>query len=43
MSRKVLQDFTLSDGTVLPAGCVVNVAARGVHHDSVSMFLCETS
>lgn len=34
MSRKVLQDFTLSDGTVLPAGCVVNVAARGVHHDS---------
>ncbi|TEB33855.1 cytochrome P450 [Coprinellus micaceus] len=34
MTRKVLRDFTLSNGITLPAGSVVGIASRGLHHDS---------
>jgi hypothetical protein len=42
MSRKVLKDFTLSDGTVLPAGCLVSIVAGGVHYDPVRSHLIPT-
>ncbi|KAJ3839330.1 cytochrome P450 [Lentinula raphanica] len=31
--RKVLRDFTFSNGTVVPAGAIVSVALLGMHHD----------
>ncbi|EGN93634.1 hypothetical protein SERLA73DRAFT_189361 [Serpula lacrymans var. lacrymans S7.3] len=34
MSRKALKDFTFSDGTFIPAGCIVSVAAYPIHHDA---------
>ena len=33
MSRKVLKDFTFSDGTFLPAGTHISVASGAIHHD----------
>ncbi|KAJ3765059.1 cytochrome P450 [Lentinula raphanica] len=33
MFRKVLRDFTFSNGTVVPAGAIVSVALLGMHHD----------
>ncbi|KAJ8082125.1 hypothetical protein PM082_007972 [Marasmius tenuissimus] len=33
LNRKALVDFTLSDGTVIPAGTTVATAALPVHHD----------
>lgn len=33
MSRKVLEDYTLSDGTFLPAGSLVFIASTAIHHD----------
>lgn len=35
MGRKVLKDFTFSNGTVVPAGNVVAVASYATHHDEV--------
>ncbi|KAJ4481987.1 cytochrome P450 [Lentinula aciculospora] len=34
MSRLALKDFTFSNGTVIPAGTIVNVVAHGLHHDN---------
>ncbi|KAG6816479.1 hypothetical protein H0H93_008055, partial [Arthromyces matolae] len=36
MSRKVLKDFTFSDGTVVPAGNNIAVANFSMHHDEVN-------
>lgn len=33
MNRKVVKDFTFSDGTVLPAGTSLAVASFATHHD----------
>lgn len=33
MNRKVLKDFTFSDGTILPAGTYLSVASFATHHD----------
>ncbi|KAE9390439.1 cytochrome P450 [Gymnopus androsaceus JB14] len=33
MSRLALKDFTFSNGTVIPAGTIINVASHGMHHD----------
>ncbi|KAF5326362.1 hypothetical protein D9611_001063 [Ephemerocybe angulata] len=33
MARKVMSDFALSDGTVIPEGCTVAIASRGLHYD----------
>ena len=33
VTRKTLKDFTLSDGTVIPKGALVGVAAQSLHHD----------
>ena len=38
MQRKLRKDFTFSDGTTIPAGYTVAVAAVATHHDSVSVF-----
>ena len=35
MTRKVLKDFTFSNGTVIPAGCILNIASFPMHHDGV--------
>lgn len=35
MGRKVLKDFTLSDGTVVPAGNTVSIATFATHHGEV--------
>jgi cytochrome P450 len=35
MSRKVIKDFTLSDGTVIPLGDTIVAAAYATHHDKV--------
>jgi hypothetical protein len=37
MNRKVLKDFVLSDGTVVPAGNTIAVASFSMHHDGVSL------
>ncbi|KAJ3768554.1 cytochrome P450 [Lentinula raphanica] len=34
MVRKVLRDFTFSNGTVVPAGAIMSVASVGMHHDN---------
>jgi hypothetical protein len=34
MSRKVMKDFTLSDGTVLPQGTIVTIASQATRLDS---------
>ncbi|KIJ13821.1 hypothetical protein PAXINDRAFT_80382, partial [Paxillus involutus ATCC 200175] len=34
MSRKVMKDFTLSDGTVLPQGTIVTIASQAIRLDS---------
>ena len=31
--RKVLKDFTFSDGTFVPKGTTIIVASRAIHHD----------
>ncbi|KAJ7588115.1 cytochrome P450, partial [Mycena floridula] len=36
MDRKVLRDFTFSDGTVIPAGCSISVATNATHLDEVN-------
>jgi cytochrome P450 len=36
MGRKILQDFTFSDGSIIPAGNTVFVASYAMHHDGVS-------
>ena len=33
MTRKVLKDFMFSDGTFVPKGTTIIVAARAIHHD----------
>jgi cytochrome P450 len=33
VSRKAIKDFTFSDGTFIPKGTMIGVAARCVHHD----------
>ncbi len=33
--RVAMTDFTFSDGTVVPKGCNVAVAARAINHDEV--------
>ena len=33
LARKALKDFTFSDGTSIPKGTLVGVAARSVHYD----------
>lgn len=35
MVNKVLQDWTLSDGTLIPAGTIVAVANDAMHKDEV--------
>jgi hypothetical protein len=35
MTRKVLKDFTFSNGIVIPEGCVLNIASFPMHHDEV--------
>ena len=35
MTRKTMKDFTFSDGTTIPAGNLVSVAAPCIHTDSV--------
>ena len=37
LNRKALVDFTLSDGTVIPAGTTVAIAALPVHYDEVGV------
>ncbi|KAJ4477563.1 cytochrome P450 [Lentinula aciculospora] len=34
-TRKVMQDFTFSDGTIVPAGTTIGMAAYMHHHDEV--------
>ncbi|KAF8825453.1 hypothetical protein HHX47_DHR7000510 [Lentinula edodes] len=36
-NRKVLTDFTFSDGTTVPAGTIIGVAAYMHHHDEVQI------
>ncbi|KAJ7586983.1 cytochrome P450 [Mycena floridula] len=36
MTRKVMKDFTFSDGTTIPAGNTVSVAGSAMHFDEVS-------
>lgn len=36
MNRKVLKDFTFSNGTVLPAGTFLSVASYATHHDEAN-------
>jgi cytochrome P450 len=33
VARKAMKDFTFSDGTFIPKGTMIGVAARCVHHD----------
>jgi cytochrome P450 len=33
LGRRVLQDFTFSDGTTVPAGSTLYVNSYGLHHD----------
>ena len=33
IARKAMKDFTFSDGTFIPKGTLIGVAARCVHHD----------
>ncbi|KAJ6569230.1 cytochrome P450 [Mycena capillaripes] len=33
MNRKVLKDFTFSDGTTVPAGCFISAASWATHND----------
>ena len=35
MRRKVLKDFTFSNGTTVPAGCMLGIPHRSVHCDPV--------
>lgn len=37
MPRKVVKDFTFSNGTVIPAGNTIVVAGYAMHHDEVSL------
>jgi cytochrome P450 len=37
MRRKVLKDFTFSDGTTIPAGNILSVAASCIHTDPVKI------
>lgn len=37
MVRKVLKDFTFSDGTTVPAGVTVALAGSPTHLDAVSI------
>lgn len=34
MTRKALKDFTLSDGTFIPAGTFISAASYATHHDT---------
>ncbi|KAG6863046.1 hypothetical protein C0993_000423 [Termitomyces sp. T159_Od127] len=38
MTRKVLKDFTFSDGTMVPKGNAIAVASYSMHHDKVCHF-----
>jgi len=42
MSRMALRDFTFSNGTVVPAGTIINVSAYGTHHDAAIYKEAET-
>ena len=33
MQRKVLRDFTFSDGRVVPRGCLISAPSYAIHHD----------
>lgn len=35
MTRKVLKDFTFSDGTFVPAGNYISIASDALHHDEI--------
>jgi len=35
LKRKVMKDFTFSDGTTIPAGCIAAVPLNCIHGDSV--------
>ena len=35
LKRKVMKDFTFSDGTTIPAGCIAAVPLNCIHADSV--------
>jgi hypothetical protein len=37
MSRKTMKDFTFSDGTTIPAGNVISIAASCMHTDPVKI------
>lgn len=40
MFRKVVKDFTFSDGTTIPAGNYMSVPSQCIHADPVCAFFC---
>ncbi|KAF5345743.1 hypothetical protein D9758_011873 [Tetrapyrgos nigripes] len=39
VERKVMKEFALSDGTVIPVGTVLTVPSLAIHHDEVGVFI----
>ena len=39
MTRKVVEDFTFSNGTHVPSGTFLSIASDAIHHDEVCLSL----